>query len=100
MTNAEKNDRIKPWVNPEERITLDFSDEKGFNAEVLDSDPNVVTLSIQTVFPHYKQEVVVPLSAVELQEDPQHYTRDPDHPIQSRLKLTVNKKRSQITSYP
>jgi len=96
MTNAEKDNMIKPWVNPEEWVTLDFNDEKGLNAEVIGSNPNVVTLLIQTAFPHFKQELLILLNVVEIREDTQHYTRDPDNPVRSRLKLKVNKKRSQI----
>ncbi len=34
MTNQEKAKLIAPWVNPAERITVDFKDVTGLNAEV------------------------------------------------------------------
>ena len=45
MTNEEKLEAIRPWVDPEERITVNFLDEQGLNAEVTDCNDIVVDLS-------------------------------------------------------
>jgi hypothetical protein len=34
MTNEEKLEAIRPWIDPEERVTVDFLDQQGLNAEV------------------------------------------------------------------
>lgn len=34
MINEEKMTTIRPWVDPEERITVHFLDEQDLNAEV------------------------------------------------------------------
>jgi hypothetical protein len=95
MTNQQKADLIKPWVNPEERVTVDFQDITGLNAQVSGCTPNVVNLLFQEAFPHMKEEVTIPLRNVQIDEDPYHYTRDPDVPIQSRLRLRIDQKRPE-----
>lgn len=92
MTNEQKSELIKPWVNPEERVTVDFTDVTGLNAQVLGCTENVVHLIFQEAFPHMKERTTVPLSQVSVGEDPYHYTRDPDSPIQSRLRLRIDEK--------
>ena len=93
MTNHEKAEMIKPWVNPEERISVDFEDAKGLNAIVEGCTENVVHLIFQEPFPHVKERVTLPLRLVTVDEDPYHYTRDPDAPIQRRLRLRVEENR-------
>ncbi len=90
MTNREKAERIKPWINPEERVTVDFQDVQGLNVEVMGCTEHVVHLILQKPFPHMKERITVPLRMVEVEEDPYHYTRDPDSPIQNRLRLRVD----------
>jgi hypothetical protein len=92
MTNQQKAELIKPWINPEERITVDFTDLKNLNAEVSGCTENVVHLLFQEAFPHMKERVTVPLRNVDVEEDPFHYTRDPQSPIQSRLRLRIDQK--------
>jgi hypothetical protein len=36
MTNEEKLETIRPWIDSEERVTVNFLDEQGLNAEVTD----------------------------------------------------------------
>ncbi|MDR4493497.1 MAG: hypothetical protein AB7P17_00210 [Nitrospirales bacterium] len=89
MTNQEKAELIRPWVNPNERITVDFTDVQGLNALVEGCTENVVHLTFQETFPHLKERITVPLRIVTVDEDPYHYTRDPRHTIQNRLRLHV-----------
>ena len=97
MTNEEILKAILPWINPEERITVDFLDEQGLNAEVTGCNDELVDLSLETRVPHVKQHVSIPLRCVEVSEDPSHYTRDPDRPLKlSRLMLLINDKRPPI----
>ena len=97
MTNEEKLEAIRPWVDPEERITVNFLDEQGLNAEVTDCNDIVVDLSLETRIPHIKQHISIPLRSAEVSEDPSHYTRDPDRPLKhSRLMLLINDKRLPI----
>lgn len=97
MTNKEKLECIRPWIDPEERVTVHFLDAEDLNAEVTKCDEHVVDLSIETHVPHITQDISVPFSEVELSEDFSHYTRDPERPLQhQRLMLSINKKRPPV----
>ncbi len=97
MTNEEKEKLIRPWIDPEERITVHFLDAPDLNAEVTGCTERLVDLSIETHVTHMKQHISIPLSQVELSEDFSHYTRDPERPLQpSRLMLVINQKRPPI----
>jgi hypothetical protein len=97
MTNEEKENVIRSWIDPEERVTVHFLDEQGLNAEVTGCNDASVSLSIETRVPHMNQRISVPLSQIEVSEDLSHYTRDPDRPLERRrLMLTVNEKRPPI----
>ncbi len=48
MTNHEKRKTIIPWIDPEERVTVHFLDEKDLNAEVTGTTEELVDLSIET----------------------------------------------------
>jgi hypothetical protein len=94
MDNDEKARLIRPWNNDEERITVDFVNEKDLNAQVTDCTREVVSLALETAAPHMRQRVTLPLREIEVGEDRTHYTRDPDEPIRrGRLRLTVNVER-------
>lgn len=90
MDNKDKADLIKPWINPEERVTVDFNNRSGLNAQIDGCTNNVVHLIFQEVFPHMKERVTIPLRNVEVDEDPFHYNRDPTTPIRNRLRLRIN----------
>ncbi|GKS58006.1 hypothetical protein YTPLAS18_15330 [Nitrospira sp.] len=95
--NRVKAERIRPWIDPEERVTVDFEDASGLNAEVLACSDHVVKLGLETRFPHYRQKFVVPLGHVTVSEDPSRYTRSPQRPLQyGRLWLTIDKKRPPV----
>jgi len=97
MTNEEKEKSIRPWIDPEERVTVNFLDVPDLNAEVTSCTNLVVDLSIETDVTHLKQHISVPLSQVEVSEDFSHYTRDPDRPLQhQRLMLVINEKRPSV----
>lgn len=97
MTNHEKRKQIIPWIDPEERVTVHFLDEKDLNAEVMGTTEELVDLAIENDVPHIKQRISVPLRHTELSEDLGHYTRDPERPLKHRrLMLIVNEKRSPI----
>lgn len=96
MESVEKAASIRQWIDPEERVTVDFEDERDLNAEVIECDQQTVTLLLETAFPHYKQHVTLPLSMVSIGEDRSRYTRNPDKPIQyERLRITVHEGRPQ-----
>ncbi len=97
MTNEEKLKAIRPWINLEERVTVNFLDEQGLNAEVTDCTEVLVDLSLETLVPHFKQHISIPLRQTEVSEDPLHYTRDPDRPLKhGRLMLHIDDKRPHI----
>jgi hypothetical protein len=94
MDTAEKCRLISPWVNEEERVTVDFLNERDLNAQVTDCTDEVVSLALETAMPHVKQRITLPLREVEVGEDRTHYTRDPDEPPrQGRLRLSFNQER-------
>ena len=96
MESSEKAGMIRRWIDPEERVTVDFENEKDLNAEVVECDEQTVTLLLETAFPHYKQHLTLPLSMLAVGEDKTHYTRDPEKPLRySRLRLTVHENRPQ-----
>jgi hypothetical protein len=97
MTNEEKEQLIRPWIDPEERITVNFLDAPDLNAEVTGCTKRLVDLAIETHVTHMKQHLSLPLSQVGVSEDFSHYTRDPERPLQSsRLMLVIKEKRPPI----
>jgi hypothetical protein len=97
VTNHEKRKKIIPWINPEERVTVHFLDEKDLSAEVTGTTEELVDLSIETKALHIKQRISVPLRLTDVSEDLGHYTRDPERPlIHRRLMLTVDEKRPPV----
>jgi len=96
MNSIEKTTIIRQWVDPEERVTVDFEDERDLNAEVIECDGQTVTVLLETAFPHYKQHLTLPLSMVSVGEDKSRYTRNPEKPLQyGRLRLMVQENRPQ-----
>ncbi len=90
-TNQEKVRAIRGWIDPDERVTVDFLDERNLNAEVVDCTDEIVELAVDTPVPHLRQKVNVPLRQVTVGEDPWHYTRDPTKPLRrSRLRLIID----------
>ena len=97
MTNDEKEKVIRPWIDPEERVTVQFLDAPDLNTEVTGCNDASVTLSIETHVIHMTQHISIPLSHVEVAEDFSHYTRDPARPLQrQRLMLVINEKRPPV----
>jgi len=96
-SRAEKVTIITPWINPEERITVQFDDQRDINTIITGCSERLVDLELETNIPHIRQELSIPLSDVEVSEDPTHYTRDPDKPLQfKRLLLIIKGKRPPI----
>lgn len=97
MTRAEKFAFITPWVNPEERITVQFDNQGDINTVVTGCTEQLVDLELETPVPHIRQKLSIPLSELEVSEDPTHYTRDPDKPLQfKRLLLIIKGKRPGV----
>jgi hypothetical protein len=95
--NEQKAAAIRKWINPEERITVQFDDQRDLNAEVTGCTDQVVSFSLETSVPHVRQKITLPLSAVEVSEDFSHYTRDPDRPLRrERLMLIARGKRPEV----
>ncbi len=97
MSRADKLALITPWINPEERITVQFGDQGDMNTVVSGCTKRLVDLELETPVLDLRQKLSIPLSEVEVSEDPSHYTRDPDKPLQfKRLLLIVKGKRPAI----
>ena len=97
MTNDEKLKVILPWIDPEERVTVNFLNEQGLNAEVTGCNDQIVSLSLETRVPHIRQRISVPLRRTDVSEDLSHYTRNPDRPLKHRrLMLLINDQRPAI----
>ena len=97
MTNEEKLARIRPWMDPAERVTVHFRDARDLSAEITGCSEQLVDLSIQTHVPHIRQKVSVALSRTVVSDDASHYTRDPVRPLkQGRLMLFVDENRPPI----
>ena len=96
MSNADKAAMIRPWINEEERVTVDFVNESGLNAQVLGCTDQVVEVELETTLPHMTQRLTLPWRNIQVGEDRSHYTRDPEAPLQrNRLRLTVDQKRPE-----
>ena len=97
MMNEDKRNRIRPWINPEERVTVHFLDAPDLNTTVTGCTDQVVDLSIETHVSHLNQNISVLLRQVEVTEDFSHYTRDPERPLQrQRLMLAINERHPPI----
>ncbi|HEU4684883.1 MAG TPA: hypothetical protein VFS39_10320 [Nitrospira sp.] len=97
MDQADKVATIKKWVDPEERVTVQFDDERDISAEIRACTEQLVDLALDTRIPHMRQHISVPLSDVELSEDLSHYTRDPDRPLKHRrLMLIIRGRRPPV----
>ena len=96
-SNQQKAAAIKEWINPEERVTVQFEDQRDLSAEVTGCTDQLVSLSLDTAVPHMRQEISLPLSSVEISEDHSHYTRDPDRPLKrKRMMLIAHGKRPSV----
>ena len=98
MDNAAKLEVIREWIDPDERVTVDFLDAKGVSVVITDCTLEHVDLLLETRFLHLKEHVCVPMSKVVVGEDQTHYTRDPEKPLRHvRLRLTILQNRPQWT---
>jgi len=96
-SNEQKAETIRKWINPEERITVQFDDQRDLSAEVTACTDQVVSLSLDTAVPHMRQQITLPLSALEVSEDFSHYTRDPERPLKrERMMLIAQGKRPAV----
>lgn len=97
MTNAEKAELIRPWIDPEERVTVHFRNAANLNAEVTGCTEEMVDLLIDTPVVHMRQSISIRLSQLRVSEDLSHYTRDPDRPLKrQRLMLSIDQNRPAI----
>jgi hypothetical protein len=96
MDNGAKLELIRKWIDPEERVTVDFLDAKGLTAVITGCTAEHVDLHLDTRFPHMKQYLCVPMRQVVVGEDRTHYTRDPEKPLHyGRLRLIILQNRPQ-----
>jgi len=96
-SNEQKAATIRKWIDPEERITVQFDDQRDLSAEVTACTDQVVSLSLDTAVPHMRQQITLPLSALEVSEDFSHYTRDPERPLKrKRMMLIAQGKRPAV----
>jgi len=96
-SNERKAAVIRKWIDPEERITVQFDDQRDLSAEVTGCTDQVVSLSLDTAVPHMRQQIALPLSGVEVSEDFSHYTRDPERPLKrERMMLIAHGKRPAV----
>ena len=80
MTNKETEQVIRPWANPEERVTVQFLDAPDLNSTVTGGTDQLVDRSIETHVPYMTQDISVPLSQVEVAKDCSHDTQTPATP--------------------
>lgn len=96
-TNKQKAALIKKWIDPDERITVQFDDQRDLSAEVTECTDQLVSLSLDTTVPHMRQQISLPLSSVQVAEDHTHYTRDPERPLErKRMMLIARGKRPAL----
>lgn len=96
-TNKQKAALIKKWIDPDERITVQFDDQRDLSAEVTECTDQLVSLSLDTAVPHMRQQISLPLSSVQVAEDHTHYTRDPERPLErKRMMLIARGKRPAL----
>lgn len=96
-SSEEKAARIRKWIDPDERMTVQFDDVRDLNAEVIGCSEQLVEISLETDVPHVKQRLSIPLSQVEVSEDHSHYTRDPHRPLKrKRLMLVIRGNRPAV----
>ena len=96
-TNTQKAALIREWIDPDERITVQFDDQRDLSAEVTGCTDQLVSLSLDTAVPHMRQEISLPLSSVQVAEDHTHYTRDPERPLErKRMMLIARGKRPAV----
>jgi hypothetical protein len=96
-SNEQKAAAIRKWIDPEERITVQFDDQRDLSAEITACTDQVVSLSLDTAVPHMRQQITLPLSALEVSEDFSHYTRDPERPLKrKRMMLIAQGKRPAV----
>ena len=96
-SNEQKAATIRKWIDPKERITVQFDDQRDLSAEVTACTDQVVSLSLDTAVPHMRQQITLPLSALEVSEDFSHYTRDPERPLKrKRMMLIAQGKRPAV----
>ena len=58
-SNREKATTIRKWIDPEERITVQFDDQQDLSAEVTGCTDQVVSLSLDTAVPHMRQAITL-----------------------------------------
>lgn len=75
MTKEEKETRIRPWIDPEERVTVHFLDAPDLYTTVTGCTDQLVDLSIETHVPYMPQHISVPLSRLRWQKT-SHTTRE------------------------
>ena len=97
LSNEDKAAMVKKWIDPEERVTVQFDDQRDISAEVTGCSDQLVSLSLDTTALHIRQRISVPFSAIELSEDFSHYTRDPERPLRrKRLMLIIQGNRPAV----
>ncbi len=99
MSSREKARAIRPWVDPEERIRVDFEDAVNVTAIVRACTEDTVELELETAVPHHRQRGTVPLRLVEVGEDRGRYTRNPEKPLRyGVLRLSIRQPRVAMVS--
>lgn len=99
MNSEEKAAAIRNWIDPDERITVQFDDQRDLNAEVTGCTEQLVDLALETTVPHMRQEIFIPLSDVEVSEDLSHYTRDPEKPLKRKRLMLIVKGNRPVVVY-
>ena len=55
--HEQKAAEIAQWIDPNERITIQFDDQRDLSAEVTGCTDHLVSLSLDTAVPHIRQHV-------------------------------------------
>lgn len=97
LSPQKKMEAILPWVDPEERITVDFEDMSNVNATVLGCTEEMIDLELEAMFARPRQRAAIPLRFVQVGEDRSRYTRNPEKPLRhARLWLLIQQRQSEL----
>jgi hypothetical protein len=97
MTNEEKAEKIRPWIDRAKGVKVQFRGEQGLDAIVTACSDVLVDLSIEPGGSFMRQTVYVPLSRIEISEAQGSDTQDPDRPLEGRrLMLYVDDTRPPV----
>ena len=93
--NLQKAASIRQWINPEERVTVDFENEHDLNAEVIECDGQNGDVAARDRISTLANGILRFLSMISVGRIKSLHS-GPDKPVQyGRLRITVHEARPQ-----